>query len=52
LNKLRQRADVFNKNRRETWYYLFSKASFTSAILEEAKKDDHVVLVDLKELLR
>ncbi len=52
LNKLRQRADVFNKNRRETWYYLFSRTSFTSAVLEEAKRDDHVVLVDLKRLLR
>lgn len=48
LNKLRQRADVFNKNRHETWYYLFSKTSFTSALLEEAKKDGHVVLVDLE----
>ena len=52
LNKLRQRADVFNKNRHETWYYLFSKTSFTSALLEEAKKDGHVVLVDLEQILR
>jgi len=52
LNKLRQRADVFNKNRHETWYYLFSKTGFTSALLEEAKKDGHVVLVDLEQILR
>jgi hypothetical protein len=51
LNELRRKTEVFSKNRNNTWYYLFSKSGFTKAVLEEAEKDEKIVLVDLKELM-
>lgn len=51
LNKLRQKADTFDKNRDGTWYYLFSKTGFTDSVLKEAQEDEHVMLVDLRQLV-
>jgi hypothetical protein len=51
LDELRHRADIFNANRKHTWYYLFSKSGFTKAVCNEAKTSANIVLVDLKELL-
>lgn len=51
LKQLKEKADVFSKNRKGTWYVLFSKSGFTDAVLEEAKKDKSVMLVDLKEIM-
>jgi hypothetical protein len=52
LNELRYRADVFNANRGQTWYYLFSKSGFTQAVLDDAKKNETICLVDLRELVK
>lgn len=51
LKQLKEKADVFSKNRKGTWYVLFSKSGFTDAVLEEVKKDKSVMLVDLKEIM-
>jgi hypothetical protein len=50
LNGLRQKADAFNARRGQTWYVLFSKTTFTQAVIEEAQRDEHILLVDLKKL--
>lgn len=52
LKKLREKADVFTKNRRNTWYVLFSKTGFTSAVQEAASQDGDVILVDLQDIMR
>lgn len=51
LKELRRKADVFNRNRRKTYYYLFSRSGFTEAVHEEAERDESIVLVELKDLL-
>lgn len=52
LQALKEKADVFNKNRGRTWYVLFSKSGFTQAVIEEADKDDSLILVGMNELMR
>lgn len=51
LEKLRSRADRISKNRKGTWYILFSKSGFTDAVQEKAQSDDHILLVDMKKLI-
>ncbi len=51
LKKLKEKADVFNKKRNNTWYVLFSKSGFTNAVIEEAEKDKNIILVDLDKLM-
>ena len=51
LQALKEKADTFRKNRDRTWFVLFSKSGFTQAVIEEAKKDDTVILVDLNNLM-
>ena len=50
LKELRRRADLFCRERGRSYYYLFSRAGFTKAVLEEAGRDERVVLVSLREL--
>lgn len=52
FQELKEKADVFNKNRANTWYVLFSKTGFTQAIMEEALKDSKIILVDMNEILK
>jgi hypothetical protein len=52
LDTLRHRADVFCKNRDQTWYVLFSKSGFTKAVMEEAERDENIILVDMQELMK
>ncbi len=52
LEDLRKKADVFNKNRNTTYYVLFSKSGFTDAVIEEAQKDDSILLVSLEMLMK
>jgi len=52
LNGLREKADVFSRNRNESWYVLFSKSGFTESVREEAKKDSKIILIDLQEILK
>ncbi len=51
LNGLREKADVFCEKRNGTWFVLFSKAGFTDAVIREAEKDSHIILVDLPQLM-
>ncbi len=50
LKELRRRADLFCRERGRSYYYLFSRAGFTKAVLEEAGRDERVVLVSLRDL--
>ena len=51
LRELQKKADIFSHRKGNSWYVLFSKSGFTEAVLEEAKKNNHVILVDLHELV-
>lgn len=51
LRSLQAKADVFNKKRTQTWYVLFSKAGFTTAVTEEARNDPHIMLIDLTHII-
>ncbi len=51
LNELKRKADIFNKNRGQTYYVLFSKSGFTEAVREAAAGDDHILLVTLDMLM-
>ena len=48
---LKEKADVFSKNRDRTWFVLFSKSGFTQAVIEEAEKNNSLILVDMNELM-
>lgn len=50
LTKLKENADVFHKNRRRTWFLLFSKSGFSDSVKREAEKSEDVILVTLGEL--
>jgi len=50
LQELRDKAAVFSTKYNKAWFVLFSKSGFTDAILEEAKKTDHLLLVTLDDL--
>lgn len=51
LRELRAKADVFRKDRGNTYYVLFSKSGFTEAVVAEAQTDSTVMLVNLAELM-
>lgn len=51
LRELKTKADIFSTNRNSTYYVLFSKSGFTDAVINEAKSDSNIMLVDLKELM-
>ena len=51
LKDLKAKADVFSMNRKNSYYVLFSKSGFTEAVLNEARSDDSILLVDLAELM-
>ncbi|MGN1304012.1 MAG: ATP-binding protein [Oscillospiraceae bacterium] len=51
LRELKAKADVFNKNRNNTYYYLFSKSGFTDAVIDEVRSDSGIVLVNLKDIM-
>ena len=50
LIDLREKAEVFNKNREKTWFVLFSKSGFTKSLMDAAKKDPYVLLYDLQNM--
>ena len=39
-------ADIFSKNRRKSYYILFSKAGFSDALIDEAEHNETVILAD------
>lgn len=51
LRKLKEKADIFSKNRNNTFYALFSKSGFSEAVIEEAMVDSSIILVDLDEIM-
>lgn len=51
LHELQKKADIFSKNRNQTWFVLFSKSGFTTTIINAATTDSHILLVDLDTLL-
>ncbi len=52
LNELKNKVDVFNKKRENTYYVLFSKSGFTDAVMDAAKHDEKVILVTLDMLMQ
>ncbi len=51
LSDLKEKADIFNKNRINTWFILFSKSGFTDTVQKEAEHDNHILLIDLTQLM-
>ena len=51
LQELKEKADIFNKNRVNTWYVFFSKLGFTESVIEKAEKDNNIILVDINRLM-
>lgn len=52
LVKLKEKVGVIAKKNTEIYYALFSKSGFTKAVLEEAKHDDHLLLIDLSKIMK
>lgn len=42
---------MFGSKRNHTYFVLFSKLGFTDAMIEEAREDDSIMLVDLKQIM-
>lgn len=51
VKRLMEKADVFSKNRDQTWFVLFSKSGFTDAVIEAARKDEKLILVGLDDII-
>lgn len=51
LDDLKKKADVFSTNRENTYYVLFSKSGFTQAIINEASRDENIILVNLNDIV-
>jgi len=51
LERLRQKADAFNRNREHTWYVLFSQSGFTDRMKEAARTDSGIILVDMDAII-
>lgn len=51
LRELKTKADIFSKNRNNTFYFLFSKSGFTDAVKNEVNADNSVILVDLSDIM-
>ncbi len=51
LRELKIKADIYSKNRKCTYYVLFSKSGFTDAVITEANSDDSIMLVELSDLM-
>ena len=51
LEKLREKSDIFSKNRGITWYFLFSKSGFSDRLIESANNDDSIVLISIDDIL-
>ena len=51
LRELKNKADIYNKNRKRTYYILFSKSGFTDAVINEANSDNSIMPIELSELM-
>ncbi len=52
VNVLREKADVFSKERNMTWFALFSKGGFTDKVKKLAENDDKIILVELADIVK
>ena len=50
LQRLKERADLVQQNRKRTYFVLFSKSGFTETLVQEARKDKHIKLYTLADL--
>ncbi len=51
LEDLKKKADAFSTNRENTYYVLFSKSGFTQAVIDEASRDENIILVNLNDIV-
>ena len=51
LRELKNKADIYNKNRKRTYYILFSKSGFTDTVINEANSDNSIMPIELNELM-
>ena len=51
LHGLQEKAEVFRSKRGETWFVLFSKSGFTSAVWEEVRRRKDIILITLDEII-
>lgn len=51
LEKLEEKADMVDSKRNKTWYVLFSKSGFTSALRQQAEDRGDILLICLKDIL-
>ena len=51
LRELKNKADIYSKNRKRTYYVLFSKSGFTDAVINEANSDNSIMPIELSELM-
>ncbi len=51
LNELKEKADIFNSVRNNTWFVLFSKSGFTQSVIAEAENNPNIILVGLDEII-
>ena len=52
LSQLQRKADIFRKQRGETWFGLFSLGGFTPAVCQAAEEDPHILLWELPDLIQ
>lgn len=51
LEDLRKKADAFSVNRENTYFVLFSKSGFTQAVIDEASRNERIMLVNLNDIV-
>lgn len=51
LSDLREKADIFCKQRDRTWFVLFSKSGFTDAVLAASLQSDDIILITPGDML-
>lgn len=51
LEKLKEKANMFSKNRQNTYYVLFSKSGFTKSVIQMAENDNSILLVTLDDII-
>ena len=52
LEDLKKKADAFSINRENTYYVLFSKSGFTQTVVDEASRDENIILVNLNDIAK
>ena len=50
VNSLKEKAKVFGHQQDDAYYIFFSKSGFTQAVLDEAQKNNHLILINLENL--